>query len=238
VGDFVHFSQRVPLIPMERRMNLLAVAAARQALFPRPSWCMLFVQAYARICARRPELRRAYLRWPCERLYEHTTTKAGVVFERRLGQEEAVLVATLATPEQMTVPALNAWFRQHQEQPVPAIAEFARALWLTSLPRPLRRFVWWLGLDWFGAERAQFFGTFGVSVTAGLGAGALLLLSPWTTALHYGVMEADGMCPVRLTFDHRVLDGANMARVLVELEAELNGSVLRELHDLGRNRAA
>jgi pyruvate/2-oxoglutarate dehydrogenase complex dihydrolipoamide acyltransferase (E2) component len=37
------------------------------------------------------------------------------------------------------------------------------------------------------------------------------------------------MVDVRLIYDHRVLDGATVARVLTKLEQELNGAVLQEL---------
>ena len=38
---------------------------------PRPSWCAIFTKAYAVVAARYPELRRAYLKFPFPRLYEH-----------------------------------------------------------------------------------------------------------------------------------------------------------------------
>ena len=67
---------------------------------------------------------------------------------------------------------------------------------------------------------------------AGQGASALQLVSPLTTSLHYGVMEADGTLELRLTFDHRVLDAASVARAMTDLECVLNGEILRELRYL------
>jgi hypothetical protein len=74
-------------------------------------------------------------------------------------------------------------------------------------------------------------------VTAGFGAATLLVLSPCTTTLHYGLFERDGSLPMRLTFDHRVLDGAAAARALVELEGILLTDVLRELQSLAQAAA-
>ena len=100
---------------------------------------------------------------------------------------------------------------------------------LSSLPRPLRRLIWWLGLFADGAHRANFFGTFGISVVASLGAAGLHILSPLTTTLNYGPFDDEGEIDVRLTYDHRVLDGANAARAIGALEAALLGPILEEL---------
>ena len=43
-------AQRVPSAPMARSLNVSAVAAARQALNPAPSWTTIFVRAYGLVC--------------------------------------------------------------------------------------------------------------------------------------------------------------------------------------------
>jgi hypothetical protein len=50
-----------------------------------------------------------------------------------------------------------------------------------------------------------------------------------TTALNYGVIGPDGDVDVRIIYDHRVLDGATVARALVDLEAVLSQEVFAEL---------
>jgi hypothetical protein len=50
-----------------------------------------------------------------------------------------------------------------------------------------------------------------------------------TSALHYGLFDEQGRIEVRLSWDHRVMDGATIARVLVDLEAVLNREIVREL---------
>ena len=54
-----------------------------------------------------------------------------------------------------------------------------------------------------------------------------------TTALNYGVVADDGAVDVRLTYDHRVLDGGTAARALAEVEAAMNGPILAELEGMG-----
>ena len=58
------------------------------------------------------------------------------------------------------------------------------------------------------------------------------LLTPLTTGLNYGVVSADGSVDVRLTYDHRVLDGGTAARALADMEAVMNGPILAELNGL------
>jgi hypothetical protein len=110
-----------------------------------------------------------------------------------------------------------------------SVPSFSQALMLSRLPLPLRRFLWWMGLYTDGQARAHFFGTFGISVVASLGAGGLHILSPLTTTLNYGTFEPDGTIDVRLAYDHRVTDGAPIARALAALEEVLHGEIRAEL---------
>jgi hypothetical protein len=63
------------------------------------------------------------------------------------------------------------------------------------------------------------------------------LPTPITTALNYGVLAPDGSLDVRLTFDHRVMDGGTAARALAELEGVLNGELFDEVSRLGPRAA-
>src|SRR5207253_7388938 len=96
---------------------------------------------------------------------------------------------------------------------------------LRRYPWFVRRICWWLALNWSGYYRARNVGTFGVSVYSGLGAESLHPLSLMTTTLNYGVIAEDGGVDVRLIYDHRVLDGATVARALGELEMVLNHQI-------------
>jgi hypothetical protein len=231
----MHFAQKVPTIPVQRRMNLARVVAARDATGRRPSWCAIFTKAYARVAATRPELRRAYLSFPWPHLYEHSLTVASVAIEREFEREPAVFSALVRRAEKLPLAQLDANLRRFKNQPIESIAAFRRTLRVSRLPFPLRRLAWWIALNAWGRKRAHYMGTFGVSVYAGLGAASLHPLSPLTTTLNYGVIEADGTVDVRLTYDHRVLDGATVARALKHLESVLNGEIATELLAL-RNR--
>ncbi len=100
---------------------------------------------------------------------------------------------------------------------------------MSSAPAPIRRFLWWSTLAVSGPKRAKRFGTFGLSTYGSLGAESLHPISPLTTTLTYGPIDDNGRVCVKLIYDHRVLDGAFIARRLAEIEDTLNGAILDEL---------
>src|SRR5262249_6079809 len=106
---------------------------------------------------------------------------------------------------------------------------FQRTLRLSRRPFLIRRFIWWCGLNLSGLYRAWFFGTYGISVTANFGAASLHQLSPLTTMINYSTFESDRSIDVRLTYDHRVIDGATAARALVAIEEAMHVEILAEL---------
>ena len=231
ICDLMHFSRKAPLTTMQRTMRLAAVAEARRFAEPRPGWCALFIKAYSSVAARRPALRRAYMPWPWPHFYEHPWSIASVAVERRWGDEDAVFFAHVRNPHGQTLAGIQSHLDRCKNEPVESIALFRRILQTSRLPWPLRRLAWWYGIYTSGRRRAQYLGTFGVSVTAGLGASSLDLLTPATTALTYGVVVDDGSVDVRLTYDHRVLDGGTAARALADLEEALEGPILWELRE-------
>jgi hypothetical protein len=188
----------------------------------------LFLKAYARVAAQVPELRRAYvsLPWPC--LYEYPTSVASVAVEREYQSEKAVFFGRIGNPAETPLTEIDAQMRQLAEAPIEEIKPFRKMLRVAQLPRFLRRFLMWLGLNLPRARPNQF-GTFGLTVYSSLGAESLHPLSPLTTTLTYGVIQPDGSADVRIVYDHRVLDGATVARALTRLEAELTGAICDEL---------
>ncbi len=238
ISDLVYFSKLAPLTTMQRTMRLAAVVEARQRTPPRPGWCALFVKAFSLVAAQRPPLRQAYMPWPWPHLYEHPISIASVAVERRYGDEDAVFFTHVRNPHEQTLAAIETHLDRCKTEPIESIALFRRILQTSRLPWPLRRFVWRFGLYTSGRRRARHLGTFGVSVTAGLGASGLDLLTPLTTALNYGVVSADGSVGVRLTYDHRVLDGGTAARALADMEEALKGVILVELNGMATDAAS
>ena len=227
ICDLLHFARKVPTVPVQRRMNLAQLVAAREHADPRPSWCAIFTKAYAMVAAARPELRRAYLSFPWPHLYEHSISVASIAIERRVGDEDAVLFVQIRGPENHRPDQLDDYLKEVKARPVQEVGTFRRTLRVSRFPRPLRRLLWWIGLNVSGYRRARNWGTFGISVYSSLGAESLHPLSPLTTALNYGVIAEDGTVDVRIVYDHRVLDGSSVARALAQLEDVLNGPLVR-----------
>ncbi|MFO0884896.1 MAG: hypothetical protein U0894_12040 [Pirellulales bacterium] len=232
VCDLLSFAKQVPSIAMQKKMQLGELVEARARRSSRISWCAILLKAYATVAAARPELRRAYLSFPWGRLYEHPENVASFSLEREYEGENAVFFARVPRPEEMSLVALDKLVRRHKQAKVESVTSYRQALLLSRLPLPLRRFIWWLGLCTDGMYRAHFFGTFAISVVASFGAASLKILSPLTTTLNYGTFEPDGSIDVRLTYDHRVMDGATVARAMGHLDKVLRTQILEELQAL------
>ncbi len=228
VVDLMQCSARVPSITIERRMDLGTLVTARELCQPPPTWSAIFTKAYAAVAARMPELRTSYMTFPWPRFYEHPWNIATLNVDRQLATERVVLYVHVVRPEERTLYEIDALIRDHQEQPVDSLASYRAAVRLSRLPWPLRQVIWWGGLNVFGAMRCHNFGTFGLSSLGALGASLLHMVPLLTSTLHYGMFDSTGRLDVRLSFDHRVFDGATAAKALARLEEVLLGPILAE----------
>ncbi|MCA1440875.1 hypothetical protein I6F07_11795 [Ensifer sp. IC4062] len=237
VGDLMRFSIRVPRVTVQRQMNLGVLQKARLAQPSRPSWTVLFLKGYALLSKETPEFRRAYVKFPRPQLYEYPGSVASIAHEREHEGERIVLLSTIKAPEQRSIGELGALIQSARSRPVLEIKQFRRALKLARAPAPIRWLLMWLGLN-IGRQRGRHFGTFQLSVYSGLGAESLNPLTPLTTIFNYGPISEDGLVTVRIHYDHRVMDGANVARALERFEKILNGEVADEVASLSEGGIA
>jgi hypothetical protein len=231
VADALRACRGIPTVTAERRFELADLIAARQSRPVRPAWSALFTKAFALVAVEIPALRRSYISFPWPHLYEHAAPVASVVVEREYQGEETVFFARVDHPHMRSLAELDACLRRCQTEPVERLAGFRQALRLARLPWPVRHLGMWLGLHASGRLRERYFGTFSLSSPASQGAGMLTLITALTATLHYGLFDEAGRLDMRLTFDHRVLDGATAARALVALENVLRGPILEELSE-------
>jgi hypothetical protein len=236
VIDLLYFARAIPTVPVQRRMQLAPLIAARAASTDKPRWTAVFAKAYALVAAEHPVLRRAYVKLPWPRLYEYPTSTATIMFEREHEGEPSLFSYLLRDPTRLSLKALSERLAGIADTPVDEVKDFRRNLTISSLPRPLRRLIWWLGLN-IARQRGNYFGTFGISVYSALQAESLHPLAPVTTVLNYGVFMPDGSVNVRIIYDHRVMDGATVARVLARLEEVLAGPILEEVRGSAQSRA-
>jgi hypothetical protein len=230
IGDLVHFAHRIPSAPVSRTMDLRALAGPRTRHGARPSWACIFMKAYALVGAAHPPLRRSYLEFPWPRLYEHPWMNCALAIERSYRGEEGVFVGLFRAPELQTLAELQHWVGWYKNEALEKVGFYRMALRFGHVPRPIRRLLWWSTLNVSGYKRCKRFGTFGLSSYGALGAEQVHPISPLTTTLTYGPIDpASQHVVVKLIYDHRVLDGAYVARRLRDIEETLNGPILEEL---------
>src|SRR5262249_6176689 len=153
-------------------------------------------------------LRTSYLTFPWPRYYEHPGSVATLSIDRQLAQERIVLYGLIPNPEDLTLAEIDSIIHNHQTGPVDSIASYRRAVRLSWVPWPFRKLLWWGALNVFVPMRCQNFGTFGITSLGAHGAGITHLVPLLTSTIHYGLFDPSGAVDMRLSFDHRVLDGA------------------------------
>src|SRR5262245_58051705 len=124
IADLMHFSARVPGVPVQRRMNIAPLQDRRAALAERPSWAAIFTKAFALVAAEFPELRRAYCKFPWPHLYEYPTSVAGIAVERDYRGEKAVLTVRVKDPARRSLAEIAGLIREGMTRPVEEVKDF------------------------------------------------------------------------------------------------------------------
>lgn len=236
--EVMRLARGVPLVVADRCMHLAPLVEARRASTLRPSWTVIFSRAFALVAARHPELRTAYMSFPYPHLYEHPCSSAMVIIEREYRGEWVPLNVRLRKPELLSLQQLHETVEAHRTGPLERNGTFQFLRLLGWLPFPVRRLVWSLAHHWSGSKRARYFGTFGLSTPAASGAGLVTIQSPLTCTLHYGLFDEESRLDMRISFDHRAIDGAPVARALAEMEQVLLTEIIDEIRQLPRIRLA
>jgi hypothetical protein len=218
-------SLRVPFVSLARPLNLRTLLEARTQAAERPGWAAIFVKAFALVARDEPVLRTLYVKWPLPAFYELPRSVAMVAVARVEDGQDCVLPQKVTAPDEMSLAEVDAMIRHAKEAPIERVPAFRKILRTMRLPLPLRRLFWSIGLN-FGRQRANYFGSFGVTSVAAYGAGEL---SPGPFVLSYGVEKPDQSIDVVLRWDHRITDAALMAKVLTRLEQVLNTEIAGEL---------
>jgi hypothetical protein len=237
ITDVMRLAAAVPSVPVERLMDLSAVIAARRGLSDRPPWVGIFAKAMALTARDLPELRRTFMKWPWPHLYEYEDSVATITIDREYEGEPCVAVRIIKEVATLPLPVIAGMIHESKASPMEQLKEFKRAIMIARLPGIIRRPAMWLAYN-MPRQRANYFGTFSVTAVSFLGADALHLPTPTTSLLTFGVFGADGRVPVRITMDHRVFDGMEIAKIMARLEGVLNGPILQELRSMAKTPMA
>jgi hypothetical protein len=228
VADLMHASMRVPFVSLSRALNVRPLLEARALAAQPPGWAAIFVKAFALVAKDQPVLRTLYAKWPWPSFYELPRSIAMVAIARVEGGQDCVLPQKVPSADALPLTEIDAQIRHAKDAPIAEVPAFRKILRVTRLPLPLRRLMWLVGLN-FGRQRANWFGSFGVTSVAAFGAGELHALSPGPFILSYGVVEPDQTINVVIRWDHRITDAALIARTLARLEQVLNSEIAAEL---------
>ncbi|MEA2863016.1 MAG: hypothetical protein QOC84_972 [Bradyrhizobium sp.] len=235
VADLMHASSRVPFVSLQRPLNVRPLLEARALAAQPPGWAAIFVKAFALLARGEPTLRTLYAKWPWPSFYELPRSVAMVAIARVEDGEDCVLPQKIADPAALPLTEVDAQIRHAKQAPIDEVPAFKKMLLATRLPLPLRRLIWRVGLN-FGRQRANYFGSFGVTSVAAYGGGDLHALSPGPFILSYGVVKPDQTIDVVIRWDHRITDAALIAKTLTRLEQVLNTEISAELRS-DRQRA-
>jgi hypothetical protein len=228
VADLMHASIRVPFVSLARPLNVRQLLEARALAARPPGWAAIFVKAFSLVARDEPALRTLYAKWPWPSFYELPRSIAMVAIARVEDGQDCVLPQKVPAADELPLTEIDAEIRHAKDAPISEVPAFRKILLVTRLPLPVRRLMWLIGLS-FGRQRANWFGSFGVTSVAAYGAGELHALSPGPFILSYGMAEPDQTIDVVIRWDHRITDAALIAKALTRLEQVLNTEIAAEL---------
>ena len=227
VADIAMLAKNIPLFPVDRWCNLTELTQARTASHHRIGWAAIFLKAYGKVVEQTPELRSWFLPglWP--RIATTNQIVATLAINRIENDTEQLCWARLHQPE--TLPLVDIQRFIDECCSAPSNELFKRQRELEMLPGFLRRAVLRWNLRSASRKRSTRIGTFSLSTLAGYGASNHFHPTLCTTSISYRPVEADGRCLVTMIADHRVIDGAVVARSLATLEKFLQQDLVHEL---------
>jgi len=228
VADLMHASIGIPFVSLSRPLNVRALMEARALAAQPPGWAAIFVKAFSLVARDQAVLRTLYAKWPWPGFYELPRSVAMVAIARIEDGQDCVLPQKVPAADALPLSEIDAQIRHAKDAPIGEVPAFRKILRVTGLPLPLRRLMWLIGLN-FGRQRANWFGSFGVTSVAAYGAGELHALSPGPFILSYGALNGDQTIDVVIRWDHRITDAALIAKALTRLEQVLNTEIAAEI---------
>ncbi|WP_147274148.1 hypothetical protein [Bremerella cremea] len=210
--------------------QLATLREAREECPQRISWSLLFLRAFALASVEFPNLRRTLIAWPWHHLYEHPTAYANLTVSREYQGEQWLFFAPLEAPESHSLLELQGMLNRYQQAPVEVV--FKNQVRFACYPRFIRQALWWLRFNLSGRKRIKRLGTFGLTTVAGQGVTILDPKAPVTSTLTYGPLDETGCCEVILAYDHRVMDGKEVATIMRRVEEIMQGEMVQEMQAL------
>jgi len=230
VTDLMWLHRTMPTVSQVRTFDLQELSAAREACPRRISWAIAFLRAYALVSVEFPNLRRTYLSWPWPHLYEHPEAIGNLVVSRQANGESWLFFAPIASAETFSLDRQQGLLERYQSGPIEEV--FKNQVRLAHYPFFFRRLMWWLRFHLSPARRIKRLGTFALTTVARQGVTILDPRAPVTSTLTYGPMNEAGQCDVTIAYDHRVMDGQEVANILCSTEQIMQTRLVQEFREL------
>jgi hypothetical protein len=230
INDIVHFGMKAHVMGATWRINLAPLLAARAAGAPAIGWGAIWLKALALVGRRRPELRTAYLPFPWAHFYVHPECVGSVVIERTWRGAAALFFEQIKHPDRISLGELDRTLRSLRQIPVESNGSFRRLIRWSKPPVLVRRLLWSAMLYWWGPLRAKCTGTYAIN-SFPTGGSITQSAMPISFLLYYGLVEPNGDTEIHVMYDHRVVDGVEIYRIVRDLEATINRDIVAELRE-------
>lgn len=232
VSDVVELANQMPLAAFTGDFDAGLVAKFRRLTRPKVSWNVLYMKAYAAVSQRNPELRRSFVAFPFRHFYEHDRVVCLMTIAREYRGEERLFFARFNRPDEKSLADLQRRYDYYRQAPIEDVKQFRHQIMFASMPKPVRRLGWWVMNSLWPQKRASHMGTFGISFSGYKGLYGTKHLGTNSTVLGVDPLPRKGVSRILLTFDHRVLDGTPVTRMMQELQHILTTAIRVELAEM------
>lgn len=228
---FLEEIRAVSPVFLDTDIDMSRVRTHRAVADVRYSTLTYVLHSSARVLARHPEANAAIRGRAGARVARYDTVNAKITLDKRMNGHRVVLSTVLRDLHRAELDDIQRRIEHFRDGDPEVMPEFARTRLLQRLPRPLGRLAFRLGVRPL-RRRPETMGTFAVTSLAHRPVDGFFSVGGATVTLGIGrtvdrpvvtggrVVVAPVM-RLSLTFDHRVIDGAEAADVLAEIRDEL-----------------
>ncbi len=216
---------------LDTEVDMTGIRAHRDAGDRHYSTVTYVLHATARVLGTRPEANAAIRGRIRPRVARYTSVNGKFTLDREMGGQRVVLSTVLPDLERASLDDIQRQVDHVRDGDPDTMPEFAATRLLQRLPWPLGTLAFRLGVRPLG-RRAATMGTFAITSLAHRPVDGFLSVGGATITVGLGrtldrPVARDGhvtiapMMRLNLTFDHRVIDGAEAADVLAEIKDAL-----------------
>ncbi|MEV6800346.1 2-oxo acid dehydrogenase subunit E2 [Micromonospora rifamycinica] len=235
---FLAYARSFSPVFLDTEVDMSVVAghrAAARAAGRRTSWVTYVLWAAGRVLAAHPAANAALTGRVRPRVARYDGVHAKLTLDKRLRGQRVVLSAVLPDVQASGLDEIQRWVDHLREGDPATLPEFAGARAVQRLPWPIRPMAFRLAARSL-RRRPRLMGTVAVTSLGGTAVDGFQSVGGTTVTLgvgrvlnrpvvRAGSVEVAPVLRLSLTFDHRVIDGAEAAEILTDLKRTLETPV-------------